>query len=62
MMMLVLIVATSCTSVVLESEIHFCSTIKRLYDHLEIEERVEATVIQTVGSKGDDGFAVLRVL
>ncbi len=36
--------------------------IKRLYDHLEIEERVEATIIQTVGSKGYDGFAVLRVL
>lgn len=36
--------------------------IRRLYDHLEIEERVDGTVIQTVGSKGYDGFAVLRVM
>ncbi len=35
--------------------------IRKLYDQLELDERVVGTVIQTVGTKGYDGFAVLRV-
>jgi len=34
---------------------------RRLYDAMGAEPRVSATAIQTVGSKGYDGFAVARV-
>ena len=34
---------------------------RRFVDLLAAEPRVEATVIQTVGSKGYDGFAVALV-
>jgi predicted O-methyltransferase YrrM len=35
---------------------------RRMFDMLEADERVDATAIQTVGSKGYDGFvyAVVR--
>ncbi len=36
--------------------------IRRLYDELEKHDGIDATVIQSVGSKGYDGFAVIRVL
>ena len=36
--------------------------VRRLVDLLEGHPRLDATVIQTVGSKGHDGFALLRVL
>ena len=36
--------------------------IRRLYDELEKQDGIDATVIQSVGSKGYDGFAVIRVL
>ena len=35
--------------------------IRSLYDHISERQDIEATVIQTVGSKGYDGFAVIRV-
>jgi hypothetical protein len=34
---------------------------RRFMDRLAGESRVEATVVQTVGSKGYDGFALARV-
>ncbi|HLZ53158.1 MAG TPA: O-methyltransferase [Verrucomicrobiae bacterium] len=34
---------------------------RRFFDALAAEKRVDATVIQTVGSKGYDGFALARV-
>lgn len=36
--------------------------VRRFMDMLEAERRVSATAIQTVGSKGYDGFAMVRVL
>jgi 6-phosphogluconolactonase len=36
--------------------------VRRLVELLEGNQRLDATVIQTVGSKGHDGFALLRVL
>ena len=36
--------------------------IRRFNQKVAAEKRVSATVIQTVGSKGYDGFALLRVL
>lgn len=36
--------------------------VRRLMDMLAAERRVLATAIQTVGSKGYDGFAIVRVL
>jgi predicted O-methyltransferase YrrM len=36
--------------------------VQRLYEVLANEPRVSATAIQTVGSKGYDGFALIRVL
>ena len=36
--------------------------IRRLYDELEKQDGIDATVIQSVGSKGYDGFAVIRIL
>jgi predicted O-methyltransferase YrrM len=36
--------------------------VRRLLEDLEAEKRVSATVIQTVGSKGYDGFAYILVL
>ncbi|MHB1440172.1 MAG: O-methyltransferase [Cuniculiplasma sp.] len=35
--------------------------IRRLYNDLQKRNDVDATVVQTVGSKGYDGFAVIRV-
>jgi hypothetical protein len=35
--------------------------VRRFYDVLAAEPRVSATAIQTVGSKGYDGFAVVLV-
>jgi hypothetical protein len=36
--------------------------IRRLNERLAAEPRVSATAIQTVGSKGYDGFTLIRVL
>ena len=36
--------------------------IRRMYDIIAAEPRVSATAVQTVGSKGHDGFAVVLVL
>lgn len=36
--------------------------VRQFFDLVAASERVEGTVIQTVGSKGYDGFALLRVL
>ena len=36
--------------------------VRRFYDRLAAEPRVSATVIQTVGSKGYDGFAIALVV
>jgi predicted O-methyltransferase YrrM len=36
--------------------------VRRFLDHLAAEPRVSATAMQTVGSKGYDGFALARVL
>ena len=36
--------------------------IRRFYELVASEPRVNATAIQTVGSKGYDGFALIRVL
>ena len=35
--------------------------VRRFYDMLAAESRVSATAIQTVGSKGYDGFAIALV-
>jgi predicted O-methyltransferase YrrM len=35
---------------------------RRFFDRLAAEPRLEATAIQTVGSKGYDGFAIARVI
>jgi predicted O-methyltransferase YrrM len=35
--------------------------VRRLATHVEADERVDATVIQTVGEKGYDGFLIARV-
>jgi len=35
--------------------------VRRFYDTVAAEPRVAATAIQTVGSKGYDGFALCRV-
>ncbi|MET0182135.1 MAG: O-methyltransferase [Caulobacterales bacterium] len=36
--------------------------VRRMFAELEKEGRVEATVIQTVGDKGYDGYALIRVI
>jgi predicted O-methyltransferase YrrM len=36
--------------------------VRRFYEKLAAERRVSATAIQTVGSKGYDGFAVALVV
>ena len=36
--------------------------VRRLYELMAAEPRVSATAIQTVGSKGYDGFAIARVI
>jgi predicted O-methyltransferase YrrM len=36
--------------------------VRRLMERLATEPRVSATAIQTVGSKGYDGFAIARVI
>jgi predicted O-methyltransferase YrrM len=36
--------------------------VRRFYELVKAEPRVNATAIQTVGNKGYDGFAILRVL
>jgi len=34
---------------------------RALFDRLHVDARVTATAVQTVGSKGHDGLAVVRV-
>jgi hypothetical protein len=36
--------------------------VRRFYELAAAESRVSATVIQTMDSKGHDGFALLRVV
>jgi hypothetical protein len=36
--------------------------VRRLFEMIAEERRVDATAIQTVGAKGYDGFAVVRVI
>ena len=44
-----------------DSEDRMVQGIRRFYDAVAAEPRVDATVIQTVGGKGHDGMAILRV-
>ncbi len=44
-----------------DSEDRMVQGIRRFFDAVAAEPRVDATVIQTVGGKGHDGMAILRV-